>query len=367
MTEVYFTNMRTIAGGMPLTEKLKKLIKEGGIASIDMKGKYVAIKMHFGEIGNLAFLRPNFAKAVADVVKELGGKPFLCDCNTMYTGSRHNGLDHLYVAEINGFNSVTTGCYVVIGDGIKGDDEVLVPVKNGELIKNARIGRAMYDADVIISLAHFKGHEAAGFGGSIKNLGMGGGSIAGKKDQHSGSKPQVDESGCIGCRLCATQCAYSAIGFDKTAHIDHSKCVGCGRCVGVCPQKTIRFLDGNANQILNKKIAEYAQAVINGKPCFNINVVMDVSPNCDCHGENDTPIIPDVGMFCSFDPVAVDVACADMCNKQTPIRGSALGESGAHTHDCFVDTHPDTDWKDQITHGEKIGLGSGSYTLITVD
>lgn len=367
MSEVYFTDMRVPYGGPTLPEKLKKLIRKGGIANIDMKGKYVAIKMHFGEPGNIAYLRPHFARAVADVVKELGGRPFLVDCNTLYTGLRHNGLDHLDAAEINGFNTVTTGCHVVIGDGIKGTDEVIVPVKGGELVKNAHIGRAVADADVIISLAHFKGHEGAGFGGTLKNLGMGCGSITGKRDQHSGSKPQVDQTKCIGCHRCTTQCAHSAISFiDGKATIDHGKCVGCDRCMGVCPVKAIAIINGNANEILNKKIVEYAKAVVQDKPAFYINIVMDVSPNCDCHPENDGMIIPDVGMFCSADPIAIDVACADMCNKQPVIANSALGESEHKLHDYFCDVHPETDWRVQITHGEKIGLGSSDYKLVVM-
>lgn len=365
-SQVYFCNMRTLAGGMSIPEKLKNLIREGGIAKLDLKGKFVAIKMHFGEPGNIAYLRPQFPAAVAEVVKELGGRPFLCDCNTMYTGMRHNGLDHLRAAEIDGFNSATTGCYVIIGDGIKGDDEVTVRI-DCPLVKDAYVGRALRDADVIISLSHFKGHEMAGFGGCLKNLGMGGASIAGKRDQHSGSRPQVEESNCIGCGLCTTQCAYSAVRVhDGKAHVDHSLCVGCGRCVGVCPQKTIHFLEGNEEEILNKKIAEYAYAVLKDKPSFHVNVIMDVSPNCDCHGENDAAIIPDVGMLCSFDPVAIDAASADLCLAQPVIRQSAAGESAHHSHDCFCQAHPNTDWRSQITHAEEIGLGSGKYVLTEI-
>ena len=157
-SKVYFTDFRTRLD-VSLTEKLQKLCRKAGIGDIDFDGKFVAIKMHFGELGNLSFLRPNYAKAVADVVKELGGRPFLTDCNTLYPGSRKNALDHLYNAEVNGFNSMTTGCYVIIADGLKGTDEVTVPVPNGEYCKEAIIGHALHDADVIISLSHFKGHE----------------------------------------------------------------------------------------------------------------------------------------------------------------------------------------------------------------
>ncbi len=367
-SKVYFCDMRTVAGGMNLAQKLANLITKAGIEKLDLKDKYVAIKMHFGEPGNLAYLRPQFPKAVADVVKKLGGKPYLTDSNTMYTGLRHNALDHLYAAEIDGFNSMTTGCHVIIGDGLKGDDEEIVPI-NGELVQNAYIGRAFRDADVIIALSHFKGHEMAGFGGCLKNLGMGAASIAGKKDQHSGSKPQVNQDGCIGCGICTTQCAYSAVTLQQNdkARVDHSKCVGCGRCVGACPKKTIHFLEGNAEEILNKKISEYAAAAIKDRPAFHINIIMDVSPNCDCHGENDVPIIPNVGMLCSFDPVAVDVASADLCLKQPVNHNSALGDVHNHTHDCFADAHPNTDWRSQITQAIKMGIGTDKYELIVIE
>ena len=196
-SKVYYTDFRTKLGeGLPT--KLKRLIKKAGIEELDMDQKFVAIKMHFGELGNLSFLRPNYAKAVADVVKELGGMPFLTDCNTLYPGSRKNALEHLQCAWENGFTPLTVGCPVIIGDGLKGTDDIEVPVNGGEYIQNARIGRAIMDADVFISLTHFKGHEMTGFGGTIKNIGMGCGSRAGKKDQHSNGKPNINPDICRG-------------------------------------------------------------------------------------------------------------------------------------------------------------------------
>ena len=178
ISPVYFTDFRTVAD-VSQGVKLQKLCRRAGIDKIDFRDKFAAIKMHFGELGNFAYLRPNYVKAVADLIKELGGKPFLTDCNTLYPGSRKNAVDHLYNAEVNGFNSVTTGCYIIIGDGLKGTDDVVVPVPGGEYCKEAYIGRALYDADIIISLNHFIGHDMAGFGGAVKNLGRGGGSRAG--------------------------------------------------------------------------------------------------------------------------------------------------------------------------------------------
>ena len=196
-SNVYFCDMR-VNQGDTLLLKLRRLMEKAGIGNIDFEGKFTAIKIHFGEPGNLAFLRPNFAKAVADLVKEKGGMPFLTDCNTLYVGRRKNALDHMDAAYENGFSPFSTGCHVIIADGLKGTDEVLVPVEGGTYVKEARIGRAVMDADVIISLNHFKGHELAGFGGAIKNLGMGCGSRAGKMEQHCGGKPEVDQSICGG-------------------------------------------------------------------------------------------------------------------------------------------------------------------------
>lgn len=365
-SKVYFTDLRA-KNGDNLLQKLQRLIKTAGIGNIDFENKYVAIKIHFGEPGNLAFLRPNYAKAVADVVKELGGKPFLTDCNTLYVGGRKNALDHLDSANLNGFNPVTTGCQILIADGLKGTDEALVPVEGGTYVKEAKIGRAVMDADIVISLNHFKGHEAAGFGGALKNLGMGCGSRAGKMEMHSAGKPHVDQDLCIGCKMCAKICAHDAPQFEnKKAYIDHEKCVGCGRCIGVCPKDAVLAASDESNDILNCKIAEYTKAVIQGRPSFHINLVIDVSPYCDCHGENDAAIVPNVGMFASFDPVALDMACVDAVNRQPVMAGSFLAEQEQAHHDHFTDTHPDTHWQSCIDHAVKLGLGNKEYELITI-
>ncbi len=196
--------------GKSLLHKMDKLLDKAGIKQIDFKGKYVAIKIHFGEPGNLAFLRPNFAKVMADKIKALGGKPFLTDCNTLYVGRRNNALVHLDAAMENGYSPLSTGCQNIIADGIKGHDDIEVPVKNGVYCKTAKIGRAIMDADIVISLNHFKGHEMTGFGGAIKNIGMGGGSRAGKMIMHNEGKPEVDQSLCTGCKTCAKYCAQDA-------------------------------------------------------------------------------------------------------------------------------------------------------------
>lgn len=371
---VYFTTFKTTYNEN-LIQKLHRLMKQAGFENIDFKDKFTAIKIHFGEYGNLAFLRPNYAKVVADYVKELGGKPFLTDCDTLYVGSRKNALDHLETAYLNGFSPLQTGCHVIIGDGLKGTDEALVPI-NGEYVKEAKIGQAIMDADIFISLTHFKGHEMAGFGGAIKNIGMGCGSRAGKMEQHCDGKPSVNSETCVGCGACYRICAHQAPEIhDKKAVINHDKCVGCGRCLAVCPKDAISADFSDSIAMLNYKMAEYSLAVCKDRPCFHISLICDVSPNCDCHAENDIPIIPNVGMLASFDPVALDQACADLCNQMPVTSGSILDDNCKNCHDHnhehehhdhFQMTHPDTEWESCLAHAQKIGLGSREYELKTI-
>ncbi|AEF81430.1 DUF362 domain-containing protein [Leadbettera azotonutricia] len=372
-SKVYFTDMRCKVGESLLV-KLDRLISKAGIGKIDFNQKYVAIKIHFGEPGNLAFLRPNFARVVADHIKSLGGKPFLTDCNTLYVGRRNNALVHMDAAFENGYSPLATGVQNIIADGLKGTDDVDVPIKGGVYLTVAHIGRAIMDADIVISLNHFKGHEGTGFGGAVKNLGMGSGSRAGKMAMHNDGKPQVDQKVCTGCKGCAKYCNENAIVFgeNKKAKIDHKKCVGCGRCIGGCNFHAISNESGSSNDALNCKMAEYAKAVLDGRPSFHINVVNQVSPYCDCHGESDAPVVADIGIFASFDPIALDKACIDAVNAAPGIQTSILGDrehkhKDSHGHsDHFKDIHPTTDWRSQIEHAEKIGLGSGTYELVTV-
>ncbi len=365
-SKVYYTDMRT-SFSENLPQKLERLIRTAGIGEIDFENKYAAVKIHFGEPGNLAYLRPNYAAVVVKVIKELGGKPFLTDCNTLYVGGRKNALDHLDAAYVNGFSPFSTGCHVIIADGLKGTDEESVPVEGGEYVKEAKIGRAVMDADVFISLNHFKGHEATGFGGALKNIGMGCGSRAGKMEMHSAGKPYVNEKDCVGCGRCIKICAHEAPSITQgKAAIDHDKCVGCGRCIGVCPMDAVCPAGDESNDILNCKIAEYSKAVLAGRPHFHISLVVDVSPNCDCHAENDIPIVPDVGMFASFDPVALDVACADAVNRQPVMSNSQLERMPHVHHDHFMDSAPSTNWKSCVEHAQKLGIGSREYELIEI-
>lgn len=225
-SKVYFTNLRTTPSSN-LLDKMERLVKKAGIESIDFKQQFVAIKIHFGEPGNLAYLRPNYAARLAGLLRSLGAKPFLTDSNTLYSGRRANAVDHLQSAMENGYNPISAQCQVIIADGLKGTEYREVEI-NGEYCKAPKIGSAIADADIVISMNHFKGHEQAGFGGALKNLGMGSASVGGKLELHCASQPQVIDTHCKGCNVCVKHCAHDAIHLNENriATIDYEKCVG---------------------------------------------------------------------------------------------------------------------------------------------
>jgi len=365
-SKVFFTDMRTKDGGS-LLNKMDMLIRKAGIEDIDMEKKFVAIKVHFGEYGNLSYPKPQYVKVISDIVKAKGGIPFMVDCNTLYVGMRKNAVEHLQCAELNGFNSVTTGCQTIIGDGLKGSDDVELPVENGVYCKTAKIGRAIADADIIISLNHFKGHEITGIGGAMKNLGMGCASRRGKMELHTSSKPSIDADACRGCGKCKPVCAQDALNIaGKKMVLDSTKCVGCGRCIAMCPFDAISAQFDEKMDIVNCKIVEFTKAILAGKPNFHINLLMDVSPLCDCHNHNDVPIIPSVGILASFDPVAIDRACVDMAQQQPMVQGSVLFNetNGEKPDDIFAVTNKGTHWQSHFEHAKKIGMGDGKYELV---
>lgn len=369
-SKVYFTDLKTTPNNN-LLHKLERLVKEAGIQNIDFKKKYTAIKIHFGEPGNLAYIRPNYVKKLVDVLNGLGATVFLTDANTLYVGRRTNAVDHLQTAMENGFNPMSSGCNVIIADGLKGTDYREIEI-DGKHCKTAKIGTAIADADIIISMNHFKGHEMTGFGGALKNLGMGSGSRGGKMEMHSSSKPDIEAERCISCGLCIKNCSQNAISFhkNKKAQINLEKCIGCGQCVAMCQYGAVSVDWNEAMDIMNEKVSEYAMAVVKDKACFHVSFIMNVSPNCDCWSSNDVAIVPDIGIAASFDPVALDKACVDMVNAAPVIQGSVLTEkcgcSACEDFDKFSRIHPDTSWLAGLKHAEKLGIGTLKYELITV-
>ena len=369
-SKVYFTNLRA-KPSQNLLKKLDTLVIKAGINEIDFNKKIVAIKIHFGEPGNLAYIRPNFAARVVKMLKAKEAVPFLTDCNTLYYGRRANAPSHLEVAFENGFNPLATDCPVIIADGIRGNEFTEIDL-NMEFCKTAKIGSSITNSDIIISMNHFKGHEMTGFGGALKNLGMGCAAVPGKLFLHSGSSPEIFENNCTGCKVCEKYCAYGAIKVDKDkiAHIDYTRCVGCGQCVAVCQYDSARVIWQDSSETVCKRIAEYSVAVVKDKPAFHINFMMNISPDCDCFGFNDYPLVPDIGIAASFDPVALDMACADMVKAAPALPGSRICTDHSHGDlagkDKFKLAHPDTFWQAGLEHAEKIGLGTTKYELIEV-
>ncbi|KAA6332313.1 hypothetical protein EZS27_019170 [termite gut metagenome] len=370
-SKVYFTNLRTNPQ-KNLLDKMEGLIRKAGIEKIDFKNQFTAIKLHFGEPGNLAYIRPNYIARMVKVLCSLGAKPFLTDCNTLYSGRRSNAVDHLQSAMENGFNPISAQCQVIIADGLKGTDYREIEI-NGEYCKAPKIGTAVADADIIVSMTHFKGHEQSGFGGTFKNLGMGAASVAGKLEQHSDAQPVINTENCIGCNVCVKHCAHDAIHLNaqRKAEIDYDTCTGCGQCVALCQYDGAVMGDNDTSERLNCKIAEYTQAILKDKPNFHVSFIMNVSPECDCWGHNDAPVIPDLGIAASFDPVALDKACADIV-MQAPVSRTDNVLSNKYPHedlegkDKFCLLHPDTNWLAGLKHAEKIGMGTMNYELISL-
>lgn len=378
MSKVYFTNLRASSAGNLLV-KLERMVRQAGLTSLDLKDKFVAVKVHFGEYGNLAYVRPQYAAVIIRILREMGAKPFLTDANTLYSGTRSDAVSHLWTADMNGWVRQVTDANVIIADGLRGKDERIIPV-GGKYCPEPKIAAAIADADAVISFNHFKGHEMAGFGGAIKNLGMGSGSVAGKADMHATAQPRIVSENCIGCGICAKHCAHSAISVvDRKAQIDYSSCVGCGQCVALCPKEAAVNGSTESCDILNYKIVEYTEAVLKDKPHFHISFIMNVSPECDCWGHNDAAIVPDLGIACSLDPVALDQACADLVNAapklDTPSMLNDKDQASDHDHDHhdhhhhddkFHRLHPDTNWQEGLRYAEERGLGTRSYELVRV-
>jgi uncharacterized Fe-S center protein len=356
MSTVRFITLRSTPE-MNLLQKLEKAIETECMDNWLDKGEIVAVKTHFGEKGNLSFVRHQFVRQIIDVIKKMGGKPFLTDTNTLYVGTRSSAPDHIMTAFYNGFGPVTTGAPIIMGDGLRGESKVRVHV-GGEYVKDAIIGEEIFNADAMFTITHFKGHELTGFGGAIKNLGMGCAAREGKLFQHSTVSPEVDPAGCVACGRCVAICPGGAISINQAAaSIDAALCIGCADCIVICPEKTIHVNWNEATESVMNKMAEYARGAVKGKEdkTLYINFITQVSPLCDCYGFNDIPIAPDIGICISKDPVAVDQASADLIIEN-------MGGL-----DPFKKTHPHIDWEIQLERGEKIGLGSRRYELVKFD
>lgn len=364
---VFFTTMRT-SGADSIPQKLERLMECAGIGALELDQKMVAIKTHFGEHGNVTHLKPAYTRTVAQLVKKKNGIPFVTDCNTLYPGMRWNAISHLECAALNGFNQQSCDCPVIIGDGLRGEDEMSIPTCKGSSLDNALIGRIVMEADTIITLTHAKGCHASSFGGVLKNLGMGCASRAGKMIMHSHGKPSVREPLCIGCGRCIQGCGQDAIKVVDGKACIGEECVGCGHCVSYCPRSAIGGTVVGDND-LQLKIAEYAGAIAQSKQCFHVALAIDITPACDCFAGNDAPMVPNIGMFASSDPVALDQAIADAICSQQPVQDGPLDDLYAQVQTASDHLHainPESDWLLCLEHAEEIGVGSRNYEVQVV-
>lgn len=402
--EVYFVDMRT-RSGLNLLDKVDRLFDRAGFADLISPGDLVALKIHFGERGNLAYIRPQFLRRLVNKVKAQQGKPFLTDANTLYVGSRANSVDHLETAIENGFDYSVVGAPLIIADGLNGWDFNSVEI-NQRHFQEVKIASAIHQADALLAVTHFKGHEITGFGGAIKNLGMGSGARSGKQMMHSDVKPRITEKDCIGCAKCVDWCPAKAMSVEevegraavlgedpqlaakeaakakdktqaetkakaakiqKRARIDYDKCIGCGECTVTCPKMAIKVSWKTRPETLQEKMVEYTLGVQKSKvgKLGCISFLTNISPDCDCFGWNDTPVVADIGILASRDPVAIDQAAIDLVNSQPSLANSVIG-SRPQGADIFRAVRPDIDWSPQLAYGEQVGLGSRQYKLIRI-
>ncbi|MCX8084435.1 MAG: DUF362 domain-containing protein [Calditerrivibrio sp.] len=351
---VYFASVKNKKHTSSLN-KIKKLLNKCSPEKFFSKGEIIAIKTHFGELGNTAFVSPIYLRPVVEVLKNLKTNPYLTDTNTLYVGMRTNSVDHLHNVNLNGFGYSTLGVPTIIADGLRGENSVDVEI-GGKYLKSVKLASDIVNADGMVCVSHFKGHEVSGFGGAIKNLSMGCASRQGKLEMHSVTRPKVHQEKCTSCGRCLSACAHSAIDIKPKAFINE-KCTGCARCIAVCPEGAIGINWDETTENTQLKMAEYALGVhkaLRGKILY-VNFLINISPACDCYPGNDAPICADIGFLSSTDPVAIDQASYDLVLKQFAGK------------DPFVDIYPYLSPEIQLSHAEYLGLGKREYDLITID
>lgn len=368
MSEVYYADMQAEDKDNNLINKLSSLFYAAGFDEIIAEDELFGVKLHFGEEGNTGFIRPVFIRRLVEEIKKAQGKPFLTDANTLYSGQRANSVDHLNTAIANGFGYSTVQAPLIIADGLQGKNYEEIEIKQKHF-ERVRIGSEICSADGMLSVAHFKGHELTGFGGAIKNIGMGLGSRSGKQMMHAAVSPEVVAEECIACGKCGEWCPTDAFVIEEISKLDSEACIGCGECMVTCPTEAITIQFDDTPVAVQERMTEYALGVIENKrdKVGFINFIVDVSPLCDCCGWSDRPIVDDIGILASKDPVAIDQAAVDLVNKQLGRKNSALKNNFAPGEDKFRGVHPEVDWEAQLVYGAEIGLGSRDYDLVEID
>lgn len=362
--DVWFAPMRSVKK-QSLVRRAGVLLERAGLRDVIEENDLVAIKMHFGEEGNTGFVHPIYLREVVARVKQHGGKPFLTDANTLYRGKRFNAVDHIACAVRNGFSFATVDAPIVIADGIDGREAVEVATEGFKHFESVRIGSAAVHADALVAVTHVKGHEATGFGGVIKNIGMGLGCRSAKQRMHSDFRPEVTAEKCTACRRCVQWCPVDAIaiGPDRVATVDYETCYGCGECVASCPYGAIATQWTTTPEAIQEKMVEHVAGALAGKEgkSLYLSFVTDVSPDCDCWSFSDASIVPDIGVLASADLVAIDQAAYDLVTRTEGTAGSR-GEGMAAGVDKFAAV-TGIDGTVAMRYAEEMGLGTRSYEL----
>jgi uncharacterized Fe-S center protein len=364
---VYYMDLRATYKDN-LLKKLARLLDAAGLARVVKERDLVAVKLHFGELGNTAFIRPVFIREIVQEIREAGGVPFLTDSNTLYRGTRSDAPRHLKTAIRNGFTYAVVDAPVIIADGLRGGSDIAVAIHQ-KRFKHVFIASEIAHADTLVSVAHFKGHELTGFAGTLKNVGMGCASRKGKMAQHSTVSPKVKKKACIGCGDCVAHCPRDAVSLEEDkAVIDSVLCVGCGECILICPTAAVGIRWNQTIPVFLENMVEHAQGALKakaGKVLF-LNFLIQVSPSCDCAPYNDAPIVRDIGVVAAEDPVAIDQASVDLVNQEPSVPGSCLNEQVDPGGDKFKRMHPKVDWSLQLEYAQRLGLGTRHYDLVKI-
>ncbi|MDO5844477.1 MAG: DUF362 domain-containing protein [Methanocorpusculum sp.] len=367
MEEVYIARFGALSKERNTENKIKVLCTAGGLENMVSAGDLTAVKVHFGELGNDAFVNAVQIASIVDEIKKTGAKPFLTDANTLYLGGRRNSVDHLTTAAKHGFCYPVVDCPVIIADGLKGQNYKEQAVY-GKHFENVKIASDIVAADSLVVVSHFKGHEVAGFGGALKNLGMGCAANEGKREQHT-TRPLILEDKCITCGACINACPEFCINLaGKSIEIDTDHCIGCLMCMNTCPQRAIDLDWQDDGVVFIERMVEYAAGAVANKTgkAFYINFLNNITPHCDCTPWNDVPIVPDIGILASRDPVALDKACYDLVNGTEGVIGSLLPDHHHAGEEKFTRVWPGTNPKLQFSYAEEMSLGKAEYKLIEV-
>jgi len=355
-TKVFFIPAKSDENLDQIREKIDALWQAANFDCCFEAEDLIAIKIHFGEKGNVTHIPAKFWTSIIAKLNQKGCKPFFTDTCVLYRSQRSDAVNHLRLAEKHGFSLAETGAPVIIADGLRGRNEIEVRI-DGEIFSEVAIATEAVVANGMIVATHVTGHIACGIGGAVKNLGMGLASRKGKLRQHSSVKPWIDGPSCTGCGQCILWCPEDAIFMNgDVAVINEEICIGCGECLTVCHFGAVRYNWKTSSDELQKKMAEHALGAIankKDKTCF-FNVVMNVTKDCDCMGTKQKPIVPDIGILASFDPVAIDKASLDLIEE---FAGKSLAQL----------SYPSLNPLIQLEHGAKIGMGNLEYELVKID